>query len=188
MAIMRRQSNAKTVRMHVAPLRQVLDERELRGILTSYGAPLMENPVTAPQRVTLENVVVESLRASRKDALLLRVLPVVLLKNWQRLDFERLNELATRQGLRRELGVLLDLTRFAAGPVTAKQLAKQTAKLGSTQKRPRKYFPEVRNQYERELAVLRNPALTRRWNVGVNMSNESVKSFVLKHCADLALV
>lgn len=188
MATMRRKSNSKTVRMHMAPLRQALDVRDLRGILTNYGAPLMENPVAAPQRVTLESVVIESLRASRKDALLLRVLPVVLLKNWPRLDFVRLNELATRRGLRRELGVLLDLTRSAAGPVVARELTKQVAKLRSTRKLPRKYFPEVRNQYERELADLRNPALTRRWNVGVNVSNDSVKSFVLKHCADLTLV
>jgi DNA-binding transcriptional ArsR family regulator len=157
------------------PTRALADPRPS---LAAYGAPLAG--VEPRVEMRLEPAVVEALAESRRDATLLRVLPVVLLKNEADFDWDALLEMAKRRKLKDELGMMLELTAEASG---RQSLGKRATGLADRRRRVPRYLPEPASEYERKLADHRTPAVARRWGLRMNMTEESVREFVRKHLA-----
>jgi DNA-binding transcriptional ArsR family regulator len=142
-----------------------------RPSLAAYGARV---------EMSREAAVVEALAESRGDATLLRVLPVVLLKNEADFDWDALLDLARRRKLKDELGMMLELTAEASG---RRSLGKRATGLADGRRRVPRYLPEPASDYERKLADQRTPEVARRWGLRMNMTEESVREFVRKHLA-----
>lgn len=128
----------------------------------------------------VEEALVGGLLEARTDPTVLRVLPVVVLKNEARLDWGALHAKARRAKLKAELGMLLDLTASASGH---RDLHDRTRGLSDRRRRVPRYLPEPANVYERRLADRRTPAVARRWGFRMNMSEASVGDFLRKHLA-----
>ena len=149
-----------------------------RPTLRAYGAPLAG--VEPKVEMSREAAVVEALAESRRDATLLRVLPVVLLENEADLDWDALLGQARRRKLKDELGMMLELTAEASG---RRSLGERSASLADGRRRVPRYLPEPASEYERKLADQRTPAVVRKWGLRMNMTEESVREFVRKHVA-----
>jgi DNA-binding transcriptional ArsR family regulator len=157
------------------PVRSVTDPRPS---LAAYGAPLAG--VVPRVEMSREAATVEALAESRRDATMLRVLPVVLLKNEDDFDWNALLELARKRKLKDELGMMLELTAGSSG---RRSLATRATGLADGRRRVPRYLPEPASAYERALADQRTPAVARRWGLRMNMTEESVREFVRKHLA-----
>ena len=119
-------------------------------------------------------------REARTDPTVLRVLPVVVLRNEGRLDWEDVRSRARRAKLKAELGMLLDLTAAVSGRAS---LHEQTHGLSDRRRRVPRYLPEPASDFERRLADKRTPPAARRWGFRMNMSEASVGEFVRRHVA-----
>jgi hypothetical protein len=151
-------------------------ERKVRRSLAAYGAPLLgEEPrATWPLAETL----LRGLRVARKDATVLRVLPVVVAKHVKELDWTDLKERARHMNLRAELGMLLDLTAKVAALPQLRGLADD---LADGRRKRRRFFPEVASPFERQLAEQRSPESATRWHFAMNMTEDSFRDLVRKH-------
>lgn len=152
--------------------------RDPRPSLVAYGAPLAGVEPKAEMR--REEALVAGLRGTRTDPTLLRVLPVMLLRNEEKLDWNEVRSRAGREKLKSELGLLLDLTAEVAGKPG---LHARTRGLLDRRRRVPRYLPEPANEFERRLADKRTPAVVRRWGFRANVSEDSVGEFVRKHLA-----
>ncbi len=149
---------------------------ELRPSLAAHGAPLQgETPRAA---YSLSDSILRGLKAARTDPTILRVLPVVLAKHANELDWTELMDGARRMNLKAELGVLLDLTGTAAG---LPALCAQAEELLDARRTRARYFPSVQGTFDRQLAEQRSPAAATRWNFYMNMSEASVRDLLRKH-------
>lgn len=152
--------------------------RDPRPSLAAYGAPL-PGVEPAPE-LPREEALVVGLQEARTDPTLLRVLPVVVLRNEGCLDWDDVRSRARRAKLKAELGMLLDLTAAVSGHV---RLHEQTHGLSDRRRRVPRYLPEPASEFERRLANKRTPPAARRWGFRMNMSEASVGEFVRKHVA-----
>src|SRR2546423_801684 len=85
-----------------------MTEREVAESLVAYGAPLAGWDARA--HATLERTLVEALRLAHENPTLLRVLRVVVCVQAEHLDWSALLTEATREQLRDELAMVVDLT------------------------------------------------------------------------------
>lgn len=152
--------------------------RNPRPSLVAYGAPLAGVEPRAGMR--REEALVAGLAAAVSDPTLLRVLPVVVLRNERQLDWHELRARARRAKLGTELGMLLDLTAEVSGHDNLRQEARG---LRDRRRRVPRYLPEPRSGFERRLADRRTPPAARRWGFRLNLSEESLRDFVRKHRA-----
>lgn len=151
-------------------------DRDVRRSLAAYGAPLAgEQPRTV---LKLPETLVRALRLARRDATVLRVLPVVLAKHANDLDWTDLMERARRANVGSELGMLLDLTADVANLPDLRAHASELR--DARRKRPR-YFPSVEGTFEKQLAAKRTPEAASRWRFFMNMTEESFREMVSKH-------
>ncbi len=151
-------------------------DRNVRRSLAAYGAPLLgEEPKAV---FPLAETLLRGLKTARKDATVLRVLPVVVAKHVQDLDWTDLAERARRMNLRAELGMLLDLTADVAD---LPELHARTETLSDARRKRPRYFPLVEGAFERQLAAKRTPGAARRWHFLMNMTEESFRETVRKH-------
>lgn len=156
----------------------------LRSALAALGAPLfgVRANVGRPQ---LEPTLVKALVAARHEGVLFRVLPVVVEKNRRHLNVARLTQLARRYGVSRELGLLLEMTgKLLKDP----QLVKQARTLGLPTKRSSVRTMLVRNRFERQRADMLATDTTLRWKVALNVSEDSLKEFLVKHHHEASVV
>ncbi len=151
-------------------------DREARRSLAAYGAPLLgEEPKRA---LSLSETLLRGLKTARGDATVLRVLPVVVAKHANELDWTELREGARRMNLRAELGMLLDLTAKVAD---LPQLRAHTEELSDARRKRPRYFPLVEGAFERQLAARRSPEAATRWHFLMNMTEDSFRDMVRKH-------
>lgn len=165
--------------LDAAPRPEVTDTA-VRESLQAYGAPLLEDHPQA--HWSLEETLVFAAELARRDATVLRVLPVVLATHHRTLDRKALRRLAVQHRVKAEVGVLLDLTGNLIGEKTLQSMAKPLFDEKQTEWRD---FPQTRNEFEAELAVMRSPEVARRWRFRMNMSEDSFRSFLSKHCPGL---
>ncbi len=151
---------------------------EVRESLVGLGAPLAG--VTAARHFSAEETVVQALRLAREDGTVLRVLPLVLAKNELKLDWAALKELARRQKLKSELGLL---TSLAAKLTGRPSLAARVVELRDGRRTKLRYFPEAKSKFERALAEQRSPRIARHWGFLMNVSEDSLRSTLSKHGA-----
>lgn len=152
--------------------------RDPRPSLAAYGAPLAG--VEAAARLSREEALVAGLAAAHRDATLLRVLPVMVLRNEERIDWDEVRERARRAKLKAELGMLLDLTAGVSGRAGLRSLSRG---LEDRRRRVPRYLPEPASEFERRLADRRTPAAARRWGFRMNLSEEALGQFVRRHVA-----
>lgn len=165
---------------------KVVSTEDLRRALVRHGAPLLEyGPAASSRRLTLEATLVNALRAARHDGLLFRVLPVVVAKNRSHFDFPKLAELARRNAVSRELGLLLELTGKL---VNDPHLVRCARMLGLPASRRPVRALLVRNRYERQLAEMRATETTKRWKIVMNVSEEGLRELLNKHGLEAAVV
>lgn len=162
-----------------APLHEA-DDGRVREALAAFGAPLLE--VSPEPHWSLEETVVRAIKVARRDATVLRVIPVVLAKNRRVLDFKPLFDLACRHKVKAELGMLLELVSELLGDPS---LAIYSDRLHDRRRTAWRYFPEARSRFEAELAARNAPEVARRWHFHSNMSVDSFRSLLSKHCPEL---
>ncbi len=150
--------------------------RNVRRSLAAYGAPLAGEEPRAS--LSLSETLVRALKMARRDATVLRVLPVVVAKHANELDWTDLVERAYRMNVRNELGMLLDLTADVAH---LPNLRTHAAELRDARRKRPRYFPSVEGTFEKQLAAKRTPKAASRWQFLMNMTEESFRELVSKH-------
>lgn len=154
------------------------NEHQTRESLAAWGAPLMG--VTAARHFSLEESLLRGLTEARHNGTVLRVLPTVLARNLQSVDWSTLREDARRRKLKAELGWLIELTAELLGRPELKAAA---AQLHDKRRRAHRFFPEVKGRLEAEIAKRRAPELAQRWGFWMNMSTDTFRSTLEKHHA-----
>lgn len=150
------------------------DDDELRRRLRTLGAPLLVDAAPARGAPPAEVTLAEGARLARRDATIARVLPVVLWRQREQLDWDRLRHEARRVGEKHAVGLMLELTAELAGEP---RLAEEAAPLRD--KRVRKlhdFFLGQKSVHERRLAELHTPAAARRWGFRMNQDLDSFAS------------
>lgn len=148
----------------------------VRESLAAMGAPL--SGVDAVRHHPPEQAVLRALELARHDGTVFRVLPLVLLRSEEDFDWAALLEEARARNVTQELGLLTSLAAKLAGRPS---LAARVADLKGWGELPVRYYPEVRSSFERKLAEDRSPELARDWGFHVNVSEESLRSTIVKH-------
>ena len=154
------------------------EAKQARESLAAWGAPLAA--VRHVRHYPLNESLVRGLAEARTDATVLRVLPTVLARHVESVDWAGLREDARRRKLKAELGLLVELT---AELLERPALSQQAAGLADKRRRTMRYFPEAKNRYEAELAKARSPAVARRWGFWMNLSEDSFRATLEKHRA-----
>jgi len=151
-------------------------DRQAEESLTYYGAPLSGR--TPQKHFSLEETLVRGLRAAKRNATLLKVLPVVLAKNADTVVWSDLKERARREHLKGELGMLVELTADVAKKPWLKE---RVAALQDHRRKVTTLFSENRSKHERKLAEMATPTAVRRWHFLMNLSEETFRATVQKH-------
>lgn len=156
--------------------RETLDHAALRETLVYFGAPFTHT--RAKKHMRLEVAVVEALTVAHSDATLLRVLPVVLARSVEVIDWERLKALARRGKRKAELGMLLEIPGTILNlPV----LMEHAVELRDARVKSLHYFHPPRNKFEEELIAKNTPPFARKWGFLLNMGEDSFRSILEKH-------
>lgn len=133
------------------------------------GAPEPEGPVPA-----VEEVVAEALWLSHRDATVARVLPLVLWRQRDRLDLDRLTERATRRDERQTLGFFLELAGLLGDEP---RLAEAAARLHDRRRTKARVFFEGPHGPRALAATRRNtPKAALRWGYLMNLGVDSFRS------------
>jgi hypothetical protein len=148
------------------------DER-VRGWLATLGAPL-GSAETKRRLPSVEQVVAEALSLSHRDATVARVLPLVLWRQRDQLDFDRLFQEATRRDERQALGYFLELAGRLGGE--SRLVERARALHDRRRKKARMFF--VGPHGPRALAATRRntPKEALRWGYLMNMGVDSFRS------------
>lgn len=163
--------------------KQAVSDTAVRESLLAYGAPLLGD--RSERHWSLEETLAHALMVARRDATVMRVLPVVLAKNRHRFDQQALLRYAREHRVKAELGMLLDLTDKLLGEKTFHGLSEQ---LRDRRRRCWREFPETKNRYEAELAKRNTFAVAAEWRFRTNMTEDSFRSVLSKHCPNLPRV
>jgi hypothetical protein len=151
--------------------------------LAHASAPLWE---CAPRTwMPLEQALAASLVLAHRDPTLVRVLPLVLVRHWERLSWQELRDRAEALEEGAALGLLVELGGRLArcGPMLARAEELHNG-MGAPAAGPRPFFPP-RSRYEAELAEIRTPPVVRRWGYTMNMAEDAFASVLQKHDAPL---
>lgn len=152
------------------------DER-VRGWLASIGAPL--GAAEASSSVfPLEHGLAEALSLAHRDPTVARVLPLVLWRQRERLDFDRLQREAARRNEDQALGLFLEL----AGRISSeRRLVRAAAPLRDRRRRRVRMFFSGPHGPRALVATRRNtPPEARRWGFLMNMGLDSFRSTFAK--------
>lgn len=158
------------------------DDEVVRNALVAWGAPLVRTTTAdeSSPEMLLEEAIISGLDVGKRDATLLRSLPVALVKNRQHLDLDVLVELARERRLAPELGMLLELTgRLAGWPA----LSQCTEKLRDGRRTKNRFFFQPRNRFEERAIREQTPEFARRWGFWLNMDTEMFRSTMKQHAA-----
>lgn len=157
----------------------VPDADRVRTWLSAAGAPLL---VSRPAKGPLpppEEVLAEGLALSHQDPTVARVLPLVLWRQRDGLDYEKLVCEASRRNEGQALGFFLDLTGSLGGDSRLTAVARRLRDRRRTRSRP--FFTRGQGRRALALARERSPALARRWGYVMNMDLASFASLSGKH-------
>jgi hypothetical protein len=145
----------------------------VRARLASLGAPLGSPEARGPVPAS-EDVLAEALSLAHRDASVARVMPLLLWRERDRLDFERLARAASRLNEKHALGYFLELAgRLGNEP----RLVSAASTLRDRRRsKPRLFFAGPHGP--RALAATRRntPAPARRWGYLMNMGLDSFRS------------
>ena len=145
--------------------------------LAALGAPI--HAETAPSaNLALEETVAQGLRLTHRSPTLARAYPVLLARNRNRLNLERLSQLAGANNQKHTLGFFLELTALLENDPELRTFAQ-----GLRDRRVRKvrdFFEGVHGKYARALADQRTPDVARTWFFRMNMDLDNFSDFFSK--------
>ena len=169
--LLRRLAQARSEKT-VVPKGRVVFDNEVRGWLSSLGAPLSATGVTPPP--SLEVVLADALVLAHTDATVTRVLPLVLWRQRSAMNLERLFEQARKRNEGQALGYFLEMAgRLGNAPslVTAAKLL-----VDRRRRRPRMFFSGPHGPRAVAAARARKSPVARRWGYLVNAEEDSYRS------------
>lgn len=152
------------------------DER-VRGWLATIGAPLGAAE-SSSSALPLEQGLAEALSLAHRDPTVARVLPLVLWRQRERLDFARLQREAVRRDEGQALGFFLE---FAGKISNERRLVQAAASLRDRRRRRVRLFFSGPHGPHALAATRRNtPPEARRWGFLMNMGVDSFRSTFAK--------
>ena len=144
------------------------------------GAPIQfDRDVKSRSSLTDEEVLAGALILARSDPALTRALPIVIYRNIERLDFERLRHYAKRYRTMQSLGFFLELTGTLAGSKELKALAGRLR--DKRMKRVHDFFRTEGGTYSRRLAKKNTPKIALKWHFRMNMGMDAFESLFRKY-------
>jgi len=157
--------------------RRMDHDDQVRAWLAALGAPIgSPRPKTPPP--DLEEALVEALGLSHRDATVARVLPLVLWRQRDRLDLDRLVRQASRRDERSALGYFLELTGQLGGDPALVQAARRLRDRRRTKARP--FFAGPLGPHAAAAARRNTPKEALRWGYVMNMGLDSFKAMFEK--------
>lgn len=152
---------------------RVEHDEQVRTWFASVGAPLGSAETKEPVP-PVEQVVGEALSLSHRDPTVARVFPLVLWRQRDQLDFDRLFQEATRRDERQALGYFLELAGELGGEAGLVKAARTLH--DRRRKRARMFFAGPHGP--RALAATRRntPKEALRWGYLMNMGTDSFRS------------
>jgi hypothetical protein len=163
----------KLVAAAPTPVVEQEGSRRLRRQLKALGAPLRED--SEDPDVALEETVVRGVQLSRHDPDVARTLPVCLYRQRDALRAEVLRHYAVQFGEKRTLGFFLDLTARLSGEARFAAWAKSLRDRRCTA--PLDFFHGAsRSRPERQRADEKTPSVARRWELRMNMAEDTFRS------------
>jgi len=156
-----------------AEIKDTHHDEQVRAWLATLGAPL-GSAETKRRLPSVEQVVAEALSLSHRDATVARVLPLVLWRQQDRLDFDRLFQEATRRDERQALGYFLELAgKLGREP----RLVERARALRDRRRRKVRMFFAGPHGPRALAATRRNtPTEALRWGYLMNMGVDSFRS------------
>jgi len=143
------------------------------GSLKSWGAGLAKD--TAPAKpLALEETLAYGVGLARRDPDVAQAWPVVLAKNRDRVDLDRLETLVRRLAQKRALGFLLSLTGTLLGDPTLATFARRFR--DSRVREARDFFTPAKEKRMIALTEANTPDLARAWHFRMNTSLEGFRS------------
>jgi hypothetical protein len=140
--------------------------------LKAWGAGLAKG-VPAARTLPLEETLASGVDLARRDPDVAQTWPVVLAKNRDRLDLDRLATLVRRLGQKRALGFLLSVTGRLLGDPSLAAYARRLrdARVRASQD----FFTAPGGRRMRALADANTPKLARDWHFRMNTSLDSLR-------------
>ena len=155
-------------------------ENDVRGWLSRLGAPLHGAGSSSPLP-PVEDVVTEALVLAHTDATVTRVLPLVLWRQRDTMNLQRLVEQATRRNESQALGYFLEMAgRLGKAPSLVKAA---TLLVDGRRRRPRMFFAGPHGRHAVAAARERKSPVARRWGYLMNADEESFRSLFDKFAA-----
>jgi len=153
--------------------REMEKDKRVRRALKALGAPLT---VTGPRppKMVLEDVVLDALELSRRDATVARVLPVVLWKRRDELRWKVLLDGVSGAENKHVLGFFLALTTLLSDEQRFASLASLLK--DKRLRQSRQFFYGVDSPRAKQLARLKTPAIAHEWGFQMNMGLDSFRS------------
>jgi hypothetical protein len=148
-------------------------EAAVYGSLNSWGAGLALGPPPA-KPLPLEETLAYGVELARKDPFVAEVWPVVLAKNRDQVDLERLESLVRRLGQKRALGLLLSITGTLMKDPTLAAFARRfrDARVRELQD----FFTAPKGKRMQAVAKMNTPPLAKQWRFIMNASLETFRS------------
>lgn len=147
-------------------------EPRVRSWLSALGAPLPDDPADPVPDVA--TVLAHGAKLARSDASVARSLPVVVWKNRQNLDVERMRAAASLLGEKHTVGFFLDLTGTLGRDSSLKERAKRFR--DRRRKTAQNFFLGKHSTRSRQLADSRSPRVAREWHFRMNMTMDTFAS------------
>ena len=142
------------------------DDATLRGQLRALGAPLPDPEAPLPD-ADLESVLVRAVELSRRDPTVARVLPFVLWRLRDALDWDRLEHVARSHRQNQAVGFLLTLAGRLGHD---RRVERRGARFRDRRvKSLRPFFELPLTRAAERTAERRTPELSRRWGFVMNM-------------------
>lgn len=153
-------------------------DAEVRAWLKAHGAPLAVPDVETKSKPALEEVLARALRLSHRDAAVARVLPVLLWRQHEQLDWDRLRREAHAAREDQTLGFFVELTGKLAKDRDLERLGRSLRDHRRKQTRP--FFAGPQGPHALALARKNTPAVAKRWGFTMNMPLDSFASMFEK--------
>jgi len=148
-------------------------DEQVRTWFANVGAPLGSAETTKPSP-PVEQVVGEALSLSHRDPTVARVFPLVLWRQRDQLDFDRLSQEATRRDERQALGYFLELAGKLGGESRLVKAARALHDM--RRKRARMFFAGPHGPRALAATLRNTPKEALRWGYLMNMGVDSFRS------------
>jgi hypothetical protein len=156
-----------------------IDKRVIMALLRSMGAPIHIESAPLKLSMSREEALAGALALARRDPLIARILPVVINRNIDRLNVEKLKYYAKRRGSGRTLGFFLDLTAELSGRDALRALADSLIDRRARKKQD--FFTAPKGKYDSQLAGMNTPPVAEKWHYRMNMGMDGFETLFRKH-------